>query len=489
MTEQDIKTLIRGELEKILVEDYKNRIIHGQKYHTLSMDTLGTHCRVEDAPWAAMAYCKTGCSMNWEAVDDEVKSLLESANKPTDLPIEDYARVREEYVVGMTELLNSVSYRSRHGEHNYKTDYFSPKSEEKHQPTESSQESVSLSRVISEFINENTASGAWNKRTVSEQGKQLETLLVLIGDVDVSSIGFPTMRDYKAKLLRYPKRWKNNPKLRDKTIQELLASDEVETISVRRFNNILQTVSSLFNWAERNGYVGRNYASGLSVKENKLAHEERAAFTPDDLSRLFTAEKFINASQAGYFFVPLLGLYTGARLEELCQLTADDVYTEDGVYVLDINNKNGKSLKTLSSKRRIPLHPFLVEGLRIPSLVEVADRNKDKRLFPGLKAIQGQTGRYVSKNFSELKKAVGITDDDGKKVFHSLRHTFATALDHAGVKEKLISQLLGHTIEGETGGRYAKPYGSRQLYDEAILKLDYGIDFSPLLKSKFIIGS
>jgi hypothetical protein len=47
-------------------------------------------------------------------------------------------------------------------------------------------------------------------------------------------------------------------------------------------------------------------------------------------------------------------------------------------------------------------------------------------------------------------------------------------------------ELAGHHVEGETMGRYGKRYSPQVLYEEAIIKIDYGIDLSHLKQSKFI---
>jgi len=61
-----------------------------------------------------------------------------------------------------------------------------------------------------------------------------------------------------------------------------------------------------------------------------------------------------------------------------------------------------------------------------------------------------------------------------KRVFHSFRHSLADRLKQSGVQETLIAEILGHTIESVTMGRYGKRYQPKVLL-EALEKLDYGI--------------
>jgi len=58
------------------------------------------------------------------------------------------------------------------------------------------------------------------------------------------------------------------------------------------------------------------------------------------------------------------------------------------------------------------------------------------------------------------------------KSFHSFRHNFITGLKYAGVDQVMISELDGHTIQGEFS-RYGKKYPVNLLYRDAIVKLKY----------------
>ncbi len=60
-----------------------------------------------------------------------------------------------------------------------------------------------------------------------------------------------------------------------------------------------------------------------------------------------------------YYWLPLLGLYTGARIEELCSLYVEDFKVEHGVNVISINSDHDKKLKSKAAERFIPVHPEL----------------------------------------------------------------------------------------------------------------------------------
>ena len=65
-------------------------------------------------------------------------------------------------------------------------------------------------------------------------------------------------------------------------------------------------------------------------------------------------------------WLPRLALYSGARIEELAQLRAEDVREINGVMCLDFVYRPEDPLPTflkgkLGSERQVPIHPWLKE--------------------------------------------------------------------------------------------------------------------------------
>ena len=76
-----------------------------------------------------------------------------------------------------------------------------------------------------------------------------------------------------------------------------------------------------------------------------------------------------------------MALFTGARIDEICQLHLDDIRKEGGVWVFDINQKEEKKLKNPGSARLVPIHPFLLNDLKILDYVETLRRRGEKRFL------------------------------------------------------------------------------------------------------------
>jgi integrase len=61
---------------------------------------------------------------------------------------------------------------------------------------------------------------------------------------------------------------------------------------------------------------------------------------------------------------------------------------------------------------------------------------------------------------------------DPLKTFHSLRHSFSDTLKQKGVNEVMISELLGHSNDSITTGRYGKRF-QPQIMLESLCRIDY----------------
>lgn len=181
--------------------------------------------------------------------------------------------------------------------------------------------------------------------------------------------------------------------------------------------------------------------------------------------------------------MPLLALFTGARLNELVQLYLDDIKQEGDIWYIDINKDGDKQLKTYSSKRKVPLHPFLIELGFIDRLAYVPDalRKMNKRhLFDrATLSKSGKIGNIVTQYFTRHRRKCGVGGMEGEKStvnFHSFRHTFITeAYNLPQYNEQAIKELVGHEDDKKniTATVYKNAYSMASLYDEVVSRLDF----------------
>ena len=220
-----------------------------------------------------------------------------------------------------------------------------------------------LSQLINNYCESQLADKAWKPRMLPDHRNRLEDLVYILGDIDAASVTRQQMRHVKNVLSKLPASRKKKKEFKGKTVEEILQMNYDKTLSSKSINDRLEAISSMFRWATREKILVDNPAIGLRVVDDTPEIEKVAPFTIQDIQKIFFSGdyKLSSFENPAQFWVPLIGLYTGMRLEEICQLYCKDVYEdEDGIYIIDINLNDGgindKELKTKNAIRKIPVH-------------------------------------------------------------------------------------------------------------------------------------
>lgn len=353
--------------------------------------------------------------------------------------------------------------------------------------------SISLQDLISEYQDERVKAGRWKEGTIRTYQPFFAAMTQALGaDTIVNTITRQQMVDYKRLLSALPPgfaRLNEYCDISGLTIQDVQGKHHDKQMDITTLRSYIQMAESVFAFGVRNGYLDKNPAEGLKPPKKKQAREQRQAFDDDDLHNMFHGETYTNDlhKQPYQFWLPILGLYTGCRLEELCQLYIEDVKEVEGLWCLDINSDKDKSLKNESSDRMVPLHPLLVDTLDFPGFVESAKAKGQERIFHELKKQSGDYGHYASRWFARFKEKAGIDMTPNKKVFHSFRHNFTDTLFKNMVMETIIEELTGRAGKTETTRRYAKGYNIKDLHAVIAEKLNYPLDLSHLKASRWVV--
>jgi integrase len=230
-----------------------------------------------------------------------------------------------------------------------------------------------------------------------------------------------------------------------------------------------------------------------------LARDERDPFTLNELIAIFIAPIFTGCESerrwnlsgqiilrdSAKFWVPLLGLYTGARLNELCKLRVADIRSEEGLQYIDINTDKhdddsvDPGVKTSASSRRVPVHHDL-NHFGFSAFVDTCRRAGSERLFPELKPdAYGKLSDRFGKYFARFLKSIGIKRD--KIDFHSFRHTWTDACRNSRMSLEVIFALKGEALQG-TLARYGHGRTDVEILNEEMQKLEFkGLDLSHLV--------
>ena len=243
---------------------------------------------------------------------------------------------------------------------------------------------------------------------------------------------------------------------------------------------IFEPVKAFFRWAKSDeGLITTNPAQDVRLVAAKKVKgvKTRRPFAADELATLFSAPVFRGCRSVhrryepgkrlikdAKFWIPILGLYSGARLGELIQLHVRDVDLDGPVPYLSINEDNlpdsdpanRKHVKSAAGIRRVPIHPDVI-ALGFSDF----DRRKAIQIGKGRVRLfaefaygsDGQASTVASKWFARFMDSVGLTDP--QLVFHSFRHNAEDAFRNALVPQYVIDQIIGHS-DGTTSSGYGE---------------------------------
>ncbi len=294
-------------------------------------------------------------------------------------------------------------------------------------------------------------------KTIAEYTDCMQRLIFVVGDIPASQVSKSTIHHFRVTLGQLPKgRWK--PGL---TLEALRAQAEqgAATMELATIRKKLAALSTIFKFAcERLEAMEEEpvAASGVlrdlrnAIKKAAL-HKEAPdkGYSRTDLSTIFSSPLFKSAwspKRADYgqalYWLPILMAYTGARREEVAQLLVSDVEqdAESGVWCIAIRPGDGKSLKTVSSRRRVPLHDDL---LALGFLDYRASVPVSGRLFPKLKPHKDGLGHAIGKTWDNyLQDEVKL--QSAAKPAHGFRHAFKTLCREVGIPKEVHDWLTGH---------------------------------------------
>lgn len=190
------------------------------------------------------------------------------------------------------------------------------------------------------YIEEGKRGGTWREVSTHEIERSIRDLFELMGDMPAKAFDVQQARLLKDRLSRCPQYFALLPEFKGKTLMQVIESSSTyKTITAVTVNNRLRKLSAFMNWCKANGYVTDNPLVGLKVMTGS-AKEARLSFEQHDLTALLNLDALkTEASKHPWrYWLPLLGRFTGARLEELCQLHVADFITLQGIRCIRIDD-------------------------------------------------------------------------------------------------------------------------------------------------------
>ena len=234
------------------------------------------------------------------------------------------------------------------------------------------------------------------------------------------------------------------------------------SMSPRTIDKHISILGTFFKWAIGKGYVhGKNVFEGQKIQTTAQREADteaaRQPFSDADLQKIFSPESYRTRKSPHEFWFPLIGLFSGLRLNEIAQLYLTDIAEVNGIWTFDINkNAPDKKLKNVTSRRLVPVHPQLL-ALGFLEFLEDMKKLGKPRMFSQLSYVEGSYGRQPGRSFADYLTSIGITEKE--KVFHSFRHTFNDNLKQVALlADEARSELMGHAHQSINANVYASTH-------------------------------
>lgn len=367
-----------------------------------------------------------------------------------------------------------------------------------------------LLELFDEWAEEALAKATKREDTVRQDRKVISRFAEFVGpDRAIKSIHAQDVFDYRETLRKLPPKWMSKRELRGLDMRSAARRArelDLPRMSFTNINKHLSTISPLYKWlAARPKWVGlRNPCEGLYYADVK-GKNRRPTFSTDTLNKMINSPLFLGFEADGKehvpgtrqaadwrFWLPLLAMFTGARLGELAQLRIRDVRKESGFWFIHIRHDQRSGLSTKAGQSRPAGVHHKLEELGFIAFHErqsaAAGGDVDAQLFPELTPnARGQISGTPSVWWRKYLAKIGVKDlgaqgGDGQGS-HSFRHTLADRLRvEAELLDEQVGVCLGHSIKSTTAGYGSLPHGTAKMLKGWIDTVRFdGVDFSKLL--------
>ena len=353
---------------------------------------------------------------------------------------------------------------------------------------EKSAPDILFSEALPRFVEVMEKDKGWTSQTLNQNNASFRMFAELCGDKPVQSYSRRDLTMFYDMLRGLPSLWSKTPIWNELTpsqiVQETKAED-IDRLSMRTVKRHFAALSSFFAYLKRRGeYDGDNPAQGFEFPTKGRANAKRKMWEGEKLTALFSSPVWSGClskdrrSTPGQviikdekYWLPILGLYHGNRLEEFAQLQHSDIKTRDGISYFDINADGSKQLKNEQSIRKIPIHPKVID-LGFLNYIDENIGHPNDQIFPELKpgGSDNKLGANFTKWWSRYRVAIGVYEKGLD--YHSFRHGVTTKLYEADVSQAFIDELTGHEGAGTSQVTYKKEMPLKPLYD-AISKVEW----------------
>ena len=269
-----------------------------------------------------------------------------------------YLQLSREVLKASVELMKVYGHRNR-GDYSKEPviqPVSVPRSSAMPSPSVSATSTMRVSELIRRYLAEGEKEERWTDKTLQEVESSIQRFTEIMGDLPVDTVDHVKANEYKDKAMRLPPNLKKNKALQGLSMAQILKMEHEKTLSVRSVNKLITRIGAVFDYGVRHGYMKVNPMDGLSLTDKKARKDKRERFMPEDLPKIFSSPEYQDDTfPSSYcYWMPLLGLYTGARINELAQL-----YLSDSPCVRIVVASFDQSSYSRGARMRLSVEPLL----------------------------------------------------------------------------------------------------------------------------------
>jgi len=357
------------------------------------------------------------------------------------------------------------------------------------------QSSATVREVADRYFDEDLAIRSVTEKTSLKHKALLSEISAFFGEQTlICNVERPDCLRFRDVLAKLPPNFsKSYPRL---SVEEIVAKNEGgATLAWETQNNYLTMLVKMLAWAKGERLVSDNVAENIKPRvPSSTGQRKRLPFKTDELSRIFSAPIYTGCKDDEHghakpgphiirrsrYWLPLIALYSGMRLNEILQLSADHVRVSANGTPFFLLTPD-MELKTEAAVREVPVHQRLVD-CGFLAWVDMQREAGKPDLFDDVpESKHGYRSDIFSKRYATFLKSISLADDRRSKLcFHSFRHTFKDALNDTDAPEGEMDEICGWARSKKTGRRYGTGFSADRL-KPYVDQVAYDVDLSHLV--------
>lgn len=333
----------------------------------------------------------------------------------------------------------------------------------------------------------NMKRGKHGERSATRERRYiLDLLRQVVGDKAIHEITVEDAATFADFLAAWPAYRHNNPDFKHMSALNIAAkakANKVRPIHSATQGKHIKAIKAFFKWCVESGELADCPFRLIQLSRYRdPIPRKKDVFSAQDLEVLFNPDRLQSHVEPHKFWVPLIAFYSGMRVNEICQLYLDDIKSDTvmdqtgaklTVAYFDVTPfRDGQSVKSVHSTRRVPIHSKLIE-LGFEAYVADVRKSGAIHLFPGLSWSIDGPGRALTQWFNgpNLRKICGITSHT--KSLHCFRHTISTLADRCWVPPSIMRTINGHSDGSDIDKKSYVARGSLLECKNALEKIDF----------------